>query len=150
SLPIPTTDLSMFSGEQLLSKAQELAQSHLRVPFDLANGPLLRCSLLKLASDDHLLLLAFHHIVFDAWSRNILLRELGACYAAFSTGRSPQLPPLEIQYPDFAIWQRDYLSGDKLNQQVNFWKQQLADAPPHLDLPTDHARPPLQTFNGSE
>ena len=117
-------------------------------PFDLARGPLFRASLFKLGAEDHALVLVMHHIVSDGWSMGILSRELRHLYDAFRRGQPSSLPRLVLQYADYASWQRDWLVGAELDRQLNYWKQQLTDAPA-LDLPTDRPRPPLQTFRGA-
>ncbi len=119
------------------------------LPFDLARGPLLRATLLRLDSDEHLLLLVVHHIVADGWSLGILLRELAAQYAALSEGREAELPPLPVQYADYAVWQREWLEGEELARQVGYWHERLAGSPPLLELPLDRPRPPVQTFRGA-
>jgi hypothetical protein len=111
-------------------------------------------ALLRLAEDQHMLLLVLHHIVSDGWSNSILFREIGALYAAFSQGRPAQLPPLPLQYADFALWQRQGLAeageraGSPLQTQLAYWKQQLAGVSP-LALPTDYPRPPVPTGQGA-
>ncbi|MEU6432657.1 amino acid adenylation domain-containing protein, partial [Microbispora sp. NPDC046973] len=117
-------------------------------PFDLANGPLIRASLLRLADDRHILALCMHHIVSDEWSAKIFHRELVALYDAFRDGRPNPLPPLPIQYADFAVWQRDWLTGPVLEEQLGYWRRHLAD-PPVLDLPTDHPRPAVRSSAGA-
>ncbi|HEY0094730.1 MAG TPA: condensation domain-containing protein, partial [Archangium sp.] len=109
----------------------------------------LRTSLLRLSADEHVLLAAMHHIVSDGWSMGVLIREVAMFYAAFASGQQPSLPPLPVQYPDFAIWQRSWLQGEVLDAQLHYWKQQLSGAPAHLELPTDKPRPPVQTFRGT-
>jgi amino acid adenylation domain-containing protein len=130
-------------------QVQELAAHEAQRPFDLARGPLLRISLLQLGSDEHVLLLTIHHIISDAWSIGVFLRELSACYNAFSSGASPELPPLALQYVDFAIWQREWLRGPALQRQLDYWRQTLASAPPVINLPTDRPRPELRSFRGA-
>ncbi|WP_219536937.1 non-ribosomal peptide synthase/polyketide synthase, partial [Nonomuraea guangzhouensis] len=117
-------------------------------PFDLATGPLIRGSLLRLGDDEHILALCMHHIVADQWSADILGRELDALYRAFSTGQPNPLPPLTVQYADFAVWQRDWLTGSMLEEQLDYWRTQLAD-PPILDLPTDRPRPAVRSTDGA-
>ena len=116
--------------------------------FDLSSGPLLRASLLRLSDDEHVFLVVMHHIISDGWSLGRLVQEIAALYDAFSGGRTSPLPELEIQYADFASWQREWLSGERLREQVSYWKQQLADAA-ILALPTDKPRPSVQTFAGA-
>jgi amino acid adenylation domain-containing protein len=121
--------------------------------FDLQRGPLLRAALfstsVSTASEAHTLLLNVHHIIADGWSLGILFRELAACYAAACAGEEAALPPLSIQYADFAIWQRRWLQGAVLERQLAFWRQRLAGLPAGSPLTADRPRPPLQTFNGA-
>ncbi len=149
-LSIPVVDLSGLSLEDALRKAHELARESAASPFDLTQGPLLRVSVLKLAEQDHVLTMTIHHIVYDGWSRGVLWRDLSAYYQAFTDGVALSLPELEIQYPDYSVWQRDYLSGETLDKQLQYWKQHLSGAPARLELETDHPRPAMQTFNGTE
>ncbi len=118
-------------------------------PFDLERGPLFRAALLRLGADEHALLLVMHHVVSDGWSMGVLLRELAALYAAFAAGGPSPLAPLPVQYADFALWQRAWLRGDVLERQVAFWRERLAGAPPLLELPTDHPRPPVKSSRGA-
>ncbi|HZN91762.1 MAG TPA: condensation domain-containing protein, partial [Myxococcales bacterium] len=124
-------------------EARRLASEEAQKPFDLANGPLVRGSLLRLAEREHVLLLAMHQIVSDDWSIGVLIRELAALYQA-----SP-LPELRFQYADYAAWQRRWLQGEVLQTQLSYWKQQLKGAPQALELPTDKPRPAVQTFRGA-
>src|ERR1044071_395731 len=135
------TDLSELPEEQLAVSAAHLAAQEGRRSFDLARGPLLRAAVLRLAVDEHLLLLTMHHIVSDAWSAGLLFREIGLLYEAFSAGQPSPLAPLNFQYADFAAWQRDYLAAGVLEDQLVYWRERLASAPARLDLPTDHAHP---------
>jgi amino acid adenylation domain-containing protein len=148
-LPIPLVDLSQLPPSRQEEEATRLAREDAHAPFDLSHGPVLRASILKLDEQDHVLLLNVHHIVFDGWSRHILLRELTLNYAAYSTNLPSPLPELAIQYTDYAVWQREFLSGEVLEKQVSYWREQLAGAPSHIELPTDRPRPLLQTFNGA-
>ncbi|GAB4281021.1 MAG: hypothetical protein Kow0080_34370 [Candidatus Promineifilaceae bacterium] len=118
--------------------------------FNLKTGPLIHFHLLKTAPHCHILLITIHHIIADGWSLRILLRELSELYTAQVNGRSPNLPPLPIQYTDYAIWQREWLQGTALQQQIQYWQTQLTGAPPTLNLPTDHPRPAIQTYRGAE
>ncbi|HEU0055523.1 MAG TPA: amino acid adenylation domain-containing protein, partial [Longimicrobium sp.] len=118
------------------------------VPFDLARGPLIRGTLVRLAADDHVLRLAMHHIVSDGWSMDVLRRELMALYDAFRAGRPDPLPPLPVQYADYAAWQRRWVEGDLLRAQAGYWKAALSGAPELLELRTDHPRPARQDFAG--
>jgi amino acid adenylation domain-containing protein len=124
-----------------------LAEAH--QPFDLAHGPLLRVTLVRLSEVEHILMFTWHHIVFDGWSEGVFFKELATFYQAFVQGEPSLLPPLPIQYADFAVWQRDWLQGPVLAQQLAYWQQQLAGAPPTLNLPTDHPYPKLQSSRGN-
>ncbi len=126
----------------------ELAQAEALTPFDLAHDCLLRAQLLRRAGDDHVLLLTLHHIAADGWSMGIFLRELVALYTAYSSGRTAELPPLPLQYADYAYWQRRWLQDDVLAALAVYWQQRLAGAPPLLALPTDKPRPSTPTFRG--
>ncbi|MEP6732477.1 MAG: amino acid adenylation domain-containing protein [bacterium] len=130
--------------DEAVAKVRELT----RRPFDLTKDSQLRSTLIRLADDDHVLLLESHHVASDAWSRNILLRELSALYDAYRTGRDAKLPPVTVQYGDFAIWQRDALRGEKLERLLDYWRGKLRDAPSVLELPTDRPRPVTPSFEG--
>ena len=110
----------------------------------------MRATLLRLAEDDHVLLLNTHHIISDGWSLGVLSQELASLYEAFAANRPSPLPELPIQYADYAVWQREFLAGEILDKQLAYWKQQLAGAPASLDLPTDRPRPPMQTYRGAQ
>ncbi|MDJ0729381.1 MAG: non-ribosomal peptide synthase/polyketide synthase [Crocosphaera sp.] len=117
-------------------------------PFDLANGSVLRVKLWQVATDEYVLLLAIHHIAADGWSLGVLIKELSAYYRSFSTETTADLPPVPIQYADFAIWQRQWLTDEILARQLSYWKQQLKDVPLLHQLPSDRPRPPIQSFRG--
>ncbi|MET0397746.1 MAG: amino acid adenylation domain-containing protein [Longimicrobiaceae bacterium] len=118
-------------------------------PFDLERGPVIRGRLVRLAADDHVLLLTMHHIVSDAWSAGVLTRELSALYGAFLRGEPDPLPPLPVQYADYAVWQRRWVEGEVLQAQADYWTRALSGAPELLELPTDHPRPARQDFAGA-
>ncbi|MBA1379346.1 non-ribosomal peptide synthetase, partial [Pseudomonas brassicacearum] len=118
-------------------------------PFDLRQGPLLRVSLLKIAEDDHVLVLIQHHIIADGWSMRVLVDELVRCYAADTGGQSLALPELPVQYADYAIWQRHWLEAGERERQLAYWVQTLGDEQPVLELPFDHPRPPVQSLRGA-
>ncbi|WP_286191373.1 non-ribosomal peptide synthetase, partial [Comamonas sp. JC664] len=118
-------------------------------PFDLEKGPLLRPLLLRTGAQEHLLVLMMHHIVSDGWSMGVLIREAAAFYEAFSQGRPSPLAALAVQYPDYSVWQRDWLQGEVLEAQLAYWRQRLQGAPVALELPTDKARPAVQTYGGA-
>ena len=136
---LPIKDLTDFAEAALAGE--------LRRPFDLRTGPLLRARLFRRAADDHVLLLVLHHIVTDGWSSGVLTAELDACYTAFAGGGEPDLPELPVQYVDFAVWQREFLDGPVLAEQLGHWRERLADVAP-LDLPTDRPRPAVRTTEG--
>ena len=115
--------------------------------FDLNEGPLLRARVYKLAAEEHLLYLNVHHIVYDGWSQGVFARELKALYDAFAAGEPSPLPDLPVQYLDYGLWQREWLSGETLERQISYWKKKLASVAP-LELPTDHPRPAVRTHNG--
>ena len=134
--------------EELFVEVQRLATEEQVKPFDLVNDSLLRVTLMQLGSESHVLLVIMHHIISDAWSMGIFIKEIALLYEGFLSGQSRALQPLPIQYADFACWQRQWLSEEVLETQLNYWKQQLAGTPPILKLPTDRPRPPVQTFSG--
>jgi amino acid adenylation domain-containing protein len=117
-------------------------------PFDLRNGPLIRGRLVRLAADDHVLLVTMHHIVSDGWSMEVVIGEMGALYGAFSRGEADPLPPLPVQYADYAAWQRKWVEGEVLARQSDYWKRTLAGAPELLALPADRPRPARQDYAG--
>src|ERR1051325_4899499 len=116
--------------------------------FDLAKGPLLRGQLLQVAEDEHIMVITMHHIVTDEWSMGIFVQELNTLYGAYREGQADPLPELEVQYADYAVWQRQLMEGEKLQQQAEYWKGALAGAPALLELPWDHARPAQQNYSG--
>ncbi|MFL5537595.1 MAG: amino acid adenylation domain-containing protein, partial [Longimicrobiaceae bacterium] len=126
-----------------------LAAEDARAPFDLARGPLIRGFLARMAEDDHVLLVTMHHLVSDAWSMGVFTRELGTLYGAFRAGRPDPLPPLAVQYADYAAGQRRWMEGEVLRRQADYWTQALAGAPELLELPTDRPRPARQDFTGA-
>ena len=130
-----------------MEAARRLACEEISRPFDLTTGPLMRVAIFRLAADDHLLTLTFHHIAFDGWSGAVFNRELSLLYDAFCEGRSLSLPVLPIQYSDYAVWQRQQLAQDRIEAHLSYWRQQLSHAP-LLELPSDHPRPPIQSFTG--
>ena len=142
-------DLSCLSAEAQRERIDELSTREASEPFDLSTGPLIRGRLLRLAAEDHLLLFTQHHIISDGWSEGVLRRELKALYAAFSQGQGDPLPPLDLQYADYALWQRQWLRGPQFPRQRQFWKSHLDGAPALLQLPTDRQRAAEQNYAGS-
>ena len=149
TVTLPAMDLSSLTDAERESEALRLATEEARHPFDLSRGPLLRVTLLRLAEQEHVLLLTLHHIVSDGWSMGVLFRELSVLYEAISNGKPSPLAELPLQYPDFAVWQRERLQGKVLENQLAYWKTQLADAPAVLELPADRPRPPVQSYRGT-
>ena len=145
---LPLSDLQELDDSERWLRVSACAEEEARRPFDLTKGPLLRAKLLRLRETEHALLLTMHHIVSDGWSMGVFVRELAALYEAYLAGRPSPLPELPIQYADFAAWQRGWLQGERLEEQLSYWKAQLADAPPLLELPIDRPRPLVQSYNG--
>ena len=142
---IPLFDLTAFPDPIL--EADRLADAEALAPFDLARGPLFRVALQQLRANEHRLLVTMHHTVSDGWSLGVLLRELASLYEARITGApAPAEPP--IQYGDFAVWQREWMSGDHLDTQLAYWRKRLQGPLPILELPEDHPRPPVWTGRG--
>jgi amino acid adenylation domain-containing protein len=148
-VPLPVLDLSAAPEELRESEALQIASTEGKKPFDLTQGPLLRTSLVRLRPDQYLLVLVQHHIITDGWSISILFRELTKYYEAFLEGRTPDLPELPVQYGEYAQWQREHLSAEKLSQEVQYWKEKLAGAQTVLQLPTDWRRPATQNSRGA-
>ncbi len=145
---LPVIDLSGLETaprEAREAEIRRLAEAEARRPFDLAAGPVLRTALLRREARDHVLLITLHHVVGDAWSIDVFVRELTAFYA----GRSTSLPPLALQYADFAAWQRSWLSGATLEAEIEHWRRQLAGAPERIELPLDRPRPQVASFRGA-
>jgi amino acid adenylation domain-containing protein len=144
-----TVDLQDLPVEQRRQQAELLLQAEARKPFDLQKGPLCRTQLILFAEQESLLIWNMHHIAADGWSLGVLQNELSALYEAFSEGLPSPLPELTVQYADYAVWQRKWLEGE-MQEQLAYWKQQLAGHQPVLQLPTDRPRPMQQTFNGAD
>jgi amino acid adenylation domain-containing protein len=144
-LPCEVYDLRAMPAATRDAEAQRLLKAEAEKPFDLAIGPLARVSVLRLADEEHILLLSIHHIIADAWSVKLFFQELAACYS----NEEKRLPALPVQYADFSEWQRERIEAGTLAQEIDFWKDQLADAPLLLNLPTDHPRPTAPTSNGA-
>jgi len=142
-------DLRALSPAEAEPEVQRLLMETANCPFDLATGPLFRATLLQFGATSHILQINMHHIISDGWSIGIFMREWCALYDAFSQEQPSPLSPLPIQYVDFANWQRQLLTGEVLNKQLNYWKQQLVDIPTLLELPTDYSRPPVQRYQGA-
>jgi len=146
---IATDDLSKFPPNEQQEELRRRIGKIKGEPFDLEHGPLFRVSLLKLSETKHVVLMGMHHIISDGGSTGVLTREVGALYKAFAQGKPSPLPPLPVQYADYAIWQREWLQGDVLDRQLNYWRDRLQGAPAALDLPTDRPRPAAQSYRGA-
>ncbi|HLL48523.1 MAG TPA: condensation domain-containing protein, partial [Longimicrobiaceae bacterium] len=147
-VPLRILDLGRPSAEEREREAERLSAEEAMRPFDLTRGPLLRSTLIRLADDDHVLCFNLHHVVSDGWSMQVLVREVSALYAAFSRGEAPRLAELPVQYADFAVWQRTWLSGEVLEAQIGYWKENLGGAPPLLEIPVDRPRTVAQSPRG--
>ena len=145
---LPVVDLAGLAENTAEALALRLAGEEAGRPFDLAGDPLLRTVLLRLAGGDHILALTLHHIAGDGWSMGILIREVEALYAAATEGRLSPLPELPVQYADFAVWQRRRLTGEVLESEIRWWREQLAGLPRVLALPTDRPRPAVRSLQG--
>ncbi|HEX2270345.1 MAG TPA: amino acid adenylation domain-containing protein [Pyrinomonadaceae bacterium] len=142
-------NLSDVSQEERSSTLKQVAVDERERPFDLSRGPLMRALLVVLGEQEHALLLTLHHIVSDGWSMGILCREMQALYGAFASGAAAPLPPLPIQYADFSVWQREHLQGEALDEQLSYWRTQLANVSSVLELPADRRRPEIASFRGA-
>ncbi|MCP3140924.1 non-ribosomal peptide synthase/polyketide synthase [Pyxidicoccus xibeiensis] len=148
-LPFQWEDLTGLPADEQPREVERRMRVQSRQRFDLARGPLLRVTLFKLGEEDHVVFLNMHHLVVDRWSLGVLVRELVMLYDAFAVGRASPLPPLPIQYSDFARWQREQLEGGYLTRELDWWKARLANRPPPLELPTDRPRPELKSYEGA-
>ncbi|MER8224369.1 amino acid adenylation domain-containing protein [Streptomyces sp. NPDC094143] len=149
SPPLAETDLRHLPDSARAAAALRLCGQDKQRPFDLSSGPLLRCLLLRLRDDDVLLFLTFHHTVFDGWSIGLLRRDLTALLHAAETGAEADLPPLPVQYADFAAWQRRLLDDQRLEDLLGYWRDRMRGAPPAIDLPFDRPRPAVATTEGA-
>ncbi|BAY99585.1 amino acid adenylation domain protein [Tolypothrix tenuis PCC 7101] len=148
-LTIKLIDLTALPAEMRENEAQKLANQEAAQPFDLTTGPLVRSTLLRLSEAEHILLFTMHHIVSDGWSTDILVREVAILYESYFSGKPSVLPELPIQYANYAVWQRQWLQGEVLTTHLEYWKQQLGDNLPVLELPTDRSRPHVQSYRGA-
>ncbi len=147
SLPLRLIDLSDLESDAATARLHELGAEAAMTPFDIRTGPLLRITLVRLSAEQHVLMTVIHHIVADGWSIAVMTRELSTFYRALLEGKEADLPPLPVQYADFALWQQEWLRGATLERQLSYWREQLAGLTP-LELPTDRPRPALQSFAG--
>jgi len=145
---LPVTDLRELDQAEREQVARRLAEEEAQTRFDLATGPLVRARLLRLEEAEHVALFTMHHIVSDGWSKGVLIKEVSQLYEAYSRGEESPLTELPIQYADYAVWQREWLTGEVLDKQLEYWREQLAGAPETLALPADRERPAIQSFRG--
>ena len=144
---VPVVDLQALAASVQAATVQDLVHTEIRCPFDLTQGPLLRCTLLKLAETEHIALFTMHHIVSDGWSMGVLIRELAVFYQGFAACRPVSLPPLPIQYADFTLWQRQWLQDENLEHHLEYWRRQLAGSN-SLQLPTDYSPSGISSYRG--
>jgi len=156
SLDQQTIDVASMGEAELSQLQKQLAITDASLPFNLASDSLIRVKLYtfdrgntEIAPPLHLLLMTVHHVISDGWSMNVFMQEILSLYNAFALKLPSPLTPLKIQYADYAHWQRDYLQGDALESQLDYWETKLKGSPQVLRLPTDKARPAMQTFNGN-
>jgi hypothetical protein len=142
-------DLTKFAREEREEEARRLGREEAGTGFDLSRGPLLRVKVLKLEEEEHVALFTMHHIASDGWSNGILIREFGALYRSYCAEEPSPLAELPIQYADFAVWQRQWLKGSALEQELKYWREQLSGKPPVLNLAGDHPRPLVPTYRGA-
>ncbi|HEU5229032.1 MAG TPA: condensation domain-containing protein, partial [Ktedonobacteraceae bacterium] len=145
----PMIDLSKLSKQERDAEIELQLDKEAQHSFDLTKGPLFRVNIYRLSTIEHVVAVNTHHIVFDGWSLNVLMQELAALYTSSQAGQPSSLPALPIQYADYAVWQRNWLQGNVLEEQLAYWRQQLVGAPALLELPTDRPRPAIQTYRGA-
>jgi aspartate racemase len=148
-MTLPVTDLTIISGEPE-SKIQRLVREKAETVFDLSRGPLLRVDLMRLAKDEYIMLFVIHHIVSDGWSTGVLVGEVTSLYDAYSKGAPSPLPELEIQYADYAYWQREWMKDEVLEEGLRYWKRELSGELPAHQLPTDRPRPEAPSYKGAD
>jgi non-ribosomal peptide synthetase component F/acyl carrier protein len=147
-LPISVIDLSGLTEIERQPQLHQLRLAEARRPFDLREAPLLRMTLVREREQQHELVMTMHHVISDGWSVGVLIRELSALYGGYAAGARVELPELSLQYADYSEWQREWLSGEVLEEQVGYWRKQLGGALPVLQLPTDHVRPAVASYRG--
>ncbi|MDQ2926397.1 MAG: condensation domain-containing protein, partial [Acidobacteriota bacterium] len=146
---LPITDLGALPEAEREERARSLVNEETGRPFDLQRGPVFRAKLLRLSEKEHVLVFNIHHIATDGWSFGVFRKELATLYEAFMAGKPSPLPPLPQQYADYSVWQRTHVEGGPFQKQLEYWKEQLLNAPPSIELPTDHPRPAVQTYRGA-
>lgn len=146
-VPLQVIDLSHLPESSAVEEAVRVVREDSRVPFHLSEGPLYRYQLFQLGPESSIFAGTMHHSLVDAWSRKVFMEEMGAIWTAFSLNREAQLPPVPVQYGDFAVWQRESLQGPVGEQLLSYWKKQLKDVP-RLEFPRDHPRPAVMSYRG--
>jgi amino acid adenylation domain-containing protein len=149
TIELPTRDLTYLPSVERTAEAQRLAEEEARTPFDLSRAPLIRLLLLRLEDERHLLLLVIHHIISDGWSMSIIFDEIAEIHGSISKGHRPNLPPLRLQFADFAHWEQEHLTEQALAPDIAYWRARLRDCPKLLELPIDYARPAISTHRGA-
>ncbi len=147
-IALPVWDISELKEDGRHQRVREIVARETGRPFDLERGPMWRAALVRLGGEDHALLVCLHHVASDGWSTGLLVSEFTTLYESYRQGQSSPLPELEVQYADFAVWQREWLTGEVLEEQIEYWKRQLA-AVPVLELPADRWRPPVASYRGA-
>jgi amino acid adenylation domain-containing protein len=148
NIDLPLVDLSTLSEAERQVEAVAFSSAQAQQTFDLSSGPLLRAALFRLSRETHVFALTFHHIISDGWSVGVFVREVAALYEAYAAGKESPLEELPVQYADYAVWQREWLRGEVLENQIEYWRSLLGDLPTAIELPTDYPRPPVQSFRG--
>lgn len=149
SLKLPVVDLSELTEAHREAEATRLAVQDAQRPFDLSTEPLIRATMLRLSEEEHVALIAMHHIISDAWSMSLLIQEIAAFYEPFARGVAALLPEPPIQFADYAFWQREQLQGEALESQLAYWINHLRDLPPITELPTDRPRQSTHSYRGT-
>jgi hypothetical protein len=149
AVALPAEDLTAMPTSEQDTVIAQIAAAEAGHPFDLAQGPLLRVRVLQASATSHVVLVTMHHIVSDGWSMSIFIQEIRDLYEAYSSGRASPLPELPVQYADFALWQKEWLSGEVLDEQLSYWRARLAGMSGMLELPTDRPRPSVPSFRGA-
>ncbi|MFI6442940.1 amino acid adenylation domain-containing protein, partial [Streptomyces sp. NPDC050759] len=148
-VPMPVVEVPGETEDEVLANATALTEDQAARTFDLAAGPVFRSTLLRLSATDHVLVLVLHHMVGDGWSMGVVTRELNALYGAYRKGEETPLAPLPVQYGDYAVWQRGWLTDEEVERQLAYWRKQLTGMPPVLELPADRVRPAISSYHGA-
>src|SRR4051794_5011814 len=143
-------DLSALDADVRDAELHRVLNEESQSAFDLEHGPVIRPTVIRLAPEEHVFMLVLHHVATDGYSRAVLFKDLTLLYQAIAAGRLSPLRPLPIQYADYAVWHRRWLEGGVADAQLSYWTERLAGAPSRLDLPTDHARPPVRSYRGNQ